>query len=280
MGRHAQRYWDGQQWTDHVADVAGNMTVDPLNQPAPQEQAATQAADTGGGAAAGAADATATGAVAAGAATASVESGDTSTAWSSEPATTDQQPTGGDWAAAAQAHVDVPDEDDGVDDWDDTDGGVVSLGGIVAIEVDDDSTVVAVPDAIVARQQQVGVQDEERGRILHGHGTVWLRSGGRHIAVLTLPEAGLVVARHALVATTADVVHEDAHAGIAGFDGTRISGPGWVAVAGAGGIAELSAQGGVAVAAAGLVAWQGDLDVEHHDDVVLTGLGSIWVAAG
>ncbi len=31
LTRHAQRYWDGNQWTEHVADQSGNMSTDPLD---------------------------------------------------------------------------------------------------------------------------------------------------------------------------------------------------------------------------------------------------------
>ena len=44
-GRHQMRYWDGQQWTDHVSD-AGAQSVDPVGSPA---QAATAAAPAAGG---------------------------------------------------------------------------------------------------------------------------------------------------------------------------------------------------------------------------------------
>lgn len=44
-GRHAQRYWDGQQWTEHVADAAGGQSVDPLE--GPPQDAPTAAGTTG-----------------------------------------------------------------------------------------------------------------------------------------------------------------------------------------------------------------------------------------
>jgi hypothetical protein len=36
VGRHEHRYWDGNQWTDHVADQ-GQMSLSPLNAPPPEE---------------------------------------------------------------------------------------------------------------------------------------------------------------------------------------------------------------------------------------------------
>jgi hypothetical protein len=38
VGRHEHRYWDGIQWTDHVADQ-GRMATDPLQAAPPQEKA-------------------------------------------------------------------------------------------------------------------------------------------------------------------------------------------------------------------------------------------------
>src|SRR3954451_15609782 len=32
LGRHEHRYWDGERWTDNVADQ-GNMSTDPLDAP-------------------------------------------------------------------------------------------------------------------------------------------------------------------------------------------------------------------------------------------------------
>ena len=40
-GRHAQRYWDGAAWTEHVADPSGQF-VDPLEQPTVEEVEAEQ----------------------------------------------------------------------------------------------------------------------------------------------------------------------------------------------------------------------------------------------
>src|SRR5919202_1517493 len=36
VGRHEHRYWDGSQWTDHVADQ-GQMSTDPLQAAPPEE---------------------------------------------------------------------------------------------------------------------------------------------------------------------------------------------------------------------------------------------------
>ncbi len=49
LGRQAQRYWDGQQWTEHVADQSGNMSTDPLDGQGQQTQQAQ--ADQGSAAA-------------------------------------------------------------------------------------------------------------------------------------------------------------------------------------------------------------------------------------
>lgn len=44
-GRHAQRYFDGDEWTEHVADTAGNASTDPYDGP-PAGAGASQASET------------------------------------------------------------------------------------------------------------------------------------------------------------------------------------------------------------------------------------------
>lgn len=331
MGRHAQRYWDGQQWTDHVADVAGNMTTDPLSGSsgqgqtqqaadqqragqqqaaagrattpeatgqASQQQAGQQQAVSGGPATSATADtgtqATDTpkwdgtsGADTAdtGTGTAEAAGGTAAAAWGAS-STTDTAPASADdstrdspGAAHATTAGDDLDTSTTGDDPEATAGTVISSAGLVAIAVDEDG-VLTNRTAVVARQDSVATSDEEAGHRLHGNGTAWLGGRGRHVAVIEVTGAGLVVGTDQLVAHSAGLTSEDAHSGIAGFEATRLSGTGWVAIAAAGGIAEVSTVGGATVAEGSLVGHTADLDVAHGDHVQLSGHGVALVSPG
>jgi len=98
--------------------------------------------------------------------------------------------------------------------------------------------------------------------------------------VITLQTPGLTVNRAALVAHGGGVEREDAHPGIVGFAGVRLSGAGWVALSAHGGLVEVPTSGGVEVSANALVAFTNDLDVSHADTVSLSGLGVALVSGG
>ena len=309
LGRHAQRYWDGQQWTEHVADQAGNMTTDPLDGGGgQQQQGATQAAesratsdastsqDAGaqswggaqwGGETAATPDGTAgqatqdtagfesawgaTGATAAGAAAAGAAAGTTG----------HEDAPSGDATPAASTE---PEADAGATVDADVDEVAPQHGawsaGVVALEVDDEDPIVADPMAVVARQSGVVATEVEHGHHLAGAGTVWLGGAGREVTVVTLQDPGLTVDRGALLAHSAGLTRSDAHPGIVGFTAVRLSGAGWVALAAAGGLAEVPTGGGVEVASGALVAFTNDLDVSHADTVALDGHGIALVSGG
>lgn len=315
LGRQAQRYWDGQQWTEHVADQSGNMSTDPLEGPAqPTQQAETQAdqgsaaawsgtqetssdwdqgqQDAGWGAlpaepdqdTSGAFDSTwgdtattgeaaaAGGAAAAGAAAAGVtsEPGD-ATGWGATSAETESPTASAEASTEAATGTDEA-ADDGEDDADWT-------GGVVAMEIDDDA-IVASAGAVVARQSSVTPSEHDDGEALTGPGTVWLGAGGHEVTVITLQAPGLTVNRAALVAHSGGLDRQDAHPGIVGFAGVRLSGAGWVALSAHGGLAEVPTTGGVEVASTALVAFTNDLDVSHADTVHLSGTGMALVSGG
>jgi hypothetical protein len=319
LGRHAQRYWDGQQWTEHVADQAGNMTTDPLDgggQGQQAQQAASQedgqqpattgsgAEDTGGqawgsggqwgdattatpdastgqgGQAAGSGFESAwgaAGAAAAGTATAAGTAGG-ATADTAEATTTPGTASVDDTVADDEAAADDFAADDLAADEGAREG--AWSAGVVALEVDDDDPIVADPGALVARQSGVVATEVEHGHRLAGAGTVWLGGAGREVTIVTLQDPGLTVDRGALVAHSAGLERAEAHPGIVGFTAVRLSGAGWVALAAAGGLAEVPTDGGVEVASGALVAFTNDLDVSHADTVALDGHGVALVSGG
>lgn len=332
LGRHAQRYWDGQQWTEHVADQAGNMSTDPLDgggqaqqgQQAATTQDSTRDSSTQGNASWGteSGGAASWGTESGGGAQWGAEPTDTTTAHDqaahAEPAEAEQAPAGGfesAWGAAAGGaavagtaaaarsepqHAASPDTaahddtsaamtDEAATDasagsaaptGEDDEDGQAWATGVMAFEVDDADPILAVPSAIVARQPGVTATEGEDGDHLAGSGTVWLGGAGRDVTVVTLQSPGLTVDRAALVAHSAGLSREDAHPGIVGFAGVRLSGAGWVALAAAGGLTEVPTHGGVEVASSALVAFTNDLDVSHADTVGLSGAGVALVSGG
>lgn len=333
LGRNAQRYWDGQQWTEHAADAAGNMTVDPIAGAGGQQAGAGQAGSTqqqtgaqgqqafgstqqgaapaDAGAQAGASSAhewpsaagagVASTAAARDAAVASHQ--DTATphdtsgqvpTWGEATTgggatTSDTVPTADTTPAAGTATPgsDTAAQDTGAAtaqvgfaDVADTSGAVADQGGLVAIRITADDTAVATADAVVAREAMVAVSEDERGHLLTGTGTVWLGGDGRHVTVVNVPDSGLIVGTGNILAHSAALEQSETHSGITGFDATRLTGAGWVAVAAEGGIAEVATDHGLAVRTAAVVAYSADLDIAHGEDVELTGDGIALVAAG
>lgn len=331
LGRQAQRYWDGQQWTEHVADQAGNMGVDPLEGQAPQAQQQTSGTESWGGGqqqpapqdwGAQPAD-QAAGATAAGLESnwgdSTVDAGNTPTdagqpdaasamggaavgvAAVGAAAATEDDAAHSDWSTATPAAsedavdggftdttgVDVGTSEvgaAGLDDEATADGETADdaagwVGGVLAFEVSDDDPVVASLGAVVARQCSVTVTEREDENTIAGTGTVWLGRGGTEVSVITLQDPGLTVDRDALVAHSAGLERTDAHPGIVGFSGLRLSGAGWVALAAPGGLAEIPTADGIEVAATSLVAFTNDLDVSHADTVNIAGPGVALVKA-
>lgn len=130
-GRHDHRWWDGEQWTEHVAD-AGVAAVDPLDGGATQPQDAGGAADGGweapGGEATG--QGTAAGTAATGSAAGWPSQGHGAGGWPAAGAATSPAPTGSDGLAITAMILGILAV---VFSWIPFLGILAAIGGIVAI---------------------------------------------------------------------------------------------------------------------------------------------------
>ncbi|MBY5160894.1 DUF2510 domain-containing protein [Salsipaludibacter albus] len=303
LSRHAQRYWDGQQWTEHVADQSGNMSTDPLDGGGQQAQSQSQSGDQQ--ASWGTQDTTTQQDAGWGGqqeqsswgdqqqdTTPSWGQGDTGSDWGgSETTATSEEPAWGSTgtdaatagagaaAGAAAASTIGSDSDDGVSSTGDVDLPIVDQPGLVSIDAG--PGVVVRHGSVVAYSSGVTATDSAHPGSLDvtGTGQVHVAAGGQAVAVLEVSPGGLTVRNDALLAHSGGLDRTAAPDGIVGYDATAMSGGGWVAVTAPGGILELSSVGGIDVTTSALVAWTSDLDVAHTEDVNLAGHGLVLVSA-
>ncbi len=261
VGRHQLRYWDGQRWTEHVADH-GDASVDPLpGATTTTETDAAQADRTGAAQADGTGAAPAGETIAAGSASVQTEATGAEDAPDASPAAAGRE-TGVATGSASPARSTVAAAAG-------TLRGDLLLGGhrpatgprvrrqnptMLAVSVEQD--VLVRPGSVVATTGEVRVAPAESSEPTlwrcRGAGEVFVAQDGGEVHVLWLEGAGLVVDPGHLLAVDASLQRSAAHGS---RTGVALQGDGWVAVLTRGTPVVLDVSPGTRVAAGAVVAW-------------------------